>query len=130
MLIDLLDSHAEHEDAFVMPEVGRHAPALAASLQNDHGRLEGLQAELRALLPRTWSDVTPEREAAGQLLGRALNLLVADHLRHMDREENEAMLILWAHLGEEELDMMDARIRAGAERWEQTARRVGLEPAG
>ena len=179
-LLDLLDSHAEHEDTFVMPELGRHAPALAGSLQSDHGRLEGLQAELRALLPRTCSDVTPEREAAGQLLGRALTLLVADHLRHMDREENEAMPILWAHLTEEELEAMDARIRAGIppeqmavvlrlmlpamstpegarllagaraqmpppvfaqlsglarevlgpERWERTARRVGLDPAG
>ena len=179
-LLDLLDSHAEHEDTFVMPEVGRFAPALAASLQGDHGRLEGLQAELRALLPRTRSDVTPEREAAGQLLGRALTLLVADQLHHMDREENEAMPILWANLGEEEREAMDARIRAavppermavvlrlmlpamstpeaarllgtararmpapvfaqlsdlarevlGPERWERTARRVGLDPAG
>ncbi|HZJ55038.1 MAG TPA: hemerythrin domain-containing protein [Myxococcaceae bacterium] len=179
-LLDLLDSHADHEDTFVMPELGRHAPALAASLQGDHGRLEGLQAELRALLPRTCSDLTQEREAAGQLLGRALTLLVADHLRHMDREENEAMSILWAHCTEEELEAMDARIRAavppermpvmlrlmlpamstpecasllaaaraqmpppafaqlsglarevlGPERWERTARRVGLDPAG
>ena len=80
-LLDLLGSHAEHEDAFVMTELGRHSPALAASLQTDHGRLEGLQAELRALLPRTCSDVSPERVAAGQLLGRALTLLGADHLR-------------------------------------------------
>jgi hypothetical protein len=56
--------------------------------------------------------VAAEREAAGQLLGRALTILVADHLRHMDREETEAMPVLWAHLTEDELDAMDARIRA------------------
>lgn len=178
-LLDLLDSHAEHEEAFVMPEVARHAPALNAALAADHGRLEGLQAELRALLPRTCSHLGPEREAAGQLLGRALTLLVADHLRHMDREETEAMPVLWAHCTEQELDAMDARIRAavppermqvmlrlmlpamstperarllsaaraqmpppvfaqlsglaravlGPERWESTARRVGLDTA-
>ncbi|HZX43178.1 MAG TPA: hemerythrin domain-containing protein [Myxococcaceae bacterium] len=111
-LLDLLDGHAHHEEEFVMPELARHAPALLAGLETDHGRLEGLQAELRALLPRTCSDVTPEREAAGQLLGRALTLLVADHLRHMDREETEAMPVLWAHLSEVELDAMDGRIRA------------------
>jgi len=111
-LLDVLDSHAEHEEEFVMPEVARRAPALIATLQSDHGRLEGLQAELRALLPRTCSDVAAEREAAGQLLGRALPLLVADHLRHMDREETEAMPVLWAHLTEDELDAMDGRIRA------------------
>jgi hypothetical protein len=94
-----------------MPVVARHAPALVATLGTEHGRLEGLQAELRALLPRTCSNVTAEREAAGQLLGRALTLLVADHLRHMDREETEAMPVLWAHQTEEELDAMDARIR-------------------
>jgi iron-sulfur cluster repair protein YtfE (RIC family) len=111
-LLDVLDSHAHHEEEFVMPVVARHAPALVAALERDHGRLEGLQAELRALLPRTCSEVTAEREAAGQLLGRALTLLVADHLRHMDREETEAMPVLWAHLTEEELDAMDGRIRA------------------
>ena len=111
-LLDLLDSHAHHEEEFVMPVVARHAPALIATLETEHGRLEGLQAELRALLPRTCSDVTSEREAAGQLLGRALTLLAADHLRHMDREETEAMPVLWAHQTEEELDAMDARIRA------------------
>lgn len=110
-LLDVLDSHAHHEEEFVMPVVARHAPALVASLETEHGRLEGLQAELRALLPRTCSDVAAEREAAGQLLGRALTLLVADHLRHMDREETEAMPVLWAHQSEEELDAMDARIR-------------------
>jgi len=112
MLLDILDSHAAHEEEFVMPVVAGHAPALMATLETEHGRLEGLQAELRALLPRTCSDVTAEREAAGQLLGRALTLLVADHLRHMDREETEAMPVLWAHQTEEELDAMDARIRA------------------
>jgi hypothetical protein len=111
-LLDLLDGHAHHEEQFVMPVFAPHAPALAASLEADHGRLEGLQAELRALLPRTSSDVTAEREAAGQLLGRALTLLVADHLRHMDREENEAMPVLWANRTEEELDAIDGRIRA------------------
>ena len=84
-----------------MPVVARHARSLVATLETEHGRLEGLQAELRALLPRTCSDVTAEREAAGQLLGRALTLLVADHLRHMDREETEAMPVLWAHQTEE-----------------------------
>ena len=111
-LLDLLDGHAHHEEEFVMPEVAKHAPALVATLEAEHGRLEGLQAELRALLPRTCSDVTAEREPAGQLLGRAVTLLVADHLRHMDREETEAMPVLWAHLTEEELDAMDGRIRA------------------
>jgi Hemerythrin HHE cation binding domain len=111
-LLDVLDSHARHEEEFVMPVVARHAPALVGALETDHGRLEGLQAELRALLPRTCSEVTAEREAAGQLLGRALTLLVADHLRHMDREETEAMPVLWAHLTEDELDAMDGRIRA------------------
>ena len=111
-LLDVLDSHAHHEEEFVMPVVARHAPALVATLETEHGRLEGLQAELRALLPRTCSEVTAEREAAGQLLARAVTLLVADHLRHMDREETEAMPVLWAHQTEEELDAMDARIRA------------------
>lgn len=176
-LLDLLDGHAHHEEEFVMPEVAQHAPALVAALEADHNRLEGLQAELRALLPRTCSDVVQEREPAGQLLGRALTLLVADHLRHMDREETEAMPVLWAHRTEAELEAMDARIRSavppermpamlrlllpalntperasllsaaraqlpppvfaqvsglarevlGAERWESTARRVGLD---
>ena len=111
-LLDVLDSHAHHEEEFVMPVVARHAPALVATLETEHGRLEGLQAELRALLPRTCSDLTAEREAAGQLLARAVTLLVADHLRHMDREETEAMPVLWAHQTEEELEAMDARIRA------------------
>jgi uncharacterized protein YciW len=67
-LLDVLDSHAHHEEELVMPVVARHAPALVAALETEHGRLEGLQAEIRALLPRTCSEVTGEREAPGQLL--------------------------------------------------------------
>src|SRR5215475_3358220 len=40
-LLDVLDSHAAHEEEFVMPVVARHAAALVATLETEHGRLEG-----------------------------------------------------------------------------------------
>jgi len=110
LLLDLLDDHAGHEDTFVVPEVSSLAPPLAAQLESDHGRLEGLQAELRALLPRARAGDASALEA-GELLGRGLNLLVAEHLRHMDREETQAMAVLWAHKSDAELFAIEGKIR-------------------
>jgi hypothetical protein len=111
LLLDLLDDHAEHEDRFTLPELNALAPPLAAQLEADHGRLEGLQAELRTLLPRARTGDLSATEA-GELLGRGLNLLVAEHLRHMDREETQAMAVFWAHRTDPELFAVEGKIRA------------------
>jgi len=111
LLLELLDEHAEHEDRFTLPVLSRLAPPLAAQLESDHGRLEGLQAELRALLPRVRNG-GPNAVEAGELLSRGLNLLVAEHLRHMDKEETQAMSTFWAHHTDEELAALEGRLRA------------------
>jgi len=111
LLLDLLDDHAGHEDSFVVPEISALAPPLAAQLEADHGRLDGLQAELRTLLPRARA-ADPSAIEAGELLGRGLNLLVAEHLKHMDREETQAMAVLWANRTDAELFVIEGKIRA------------------
>ena len=63
------------------------------------------------MLPRARA-ADPSAIEAGELLGRGLNLLVAEHLKHMDREETQAMAVLWANRTDAELFVIEGKIRA------------------
>jgi hypothetical protein len=111
-LMDFLDQHAGHEDHFVFPELASFAPALAATLDAEHVRMEGLQSEIRALAHRAHGPSRKDRQEAGPRLARALSLLVADQLRHMDREETEANAVALAHRTDAEMAQIQGRIQA------------------
>jgi hypothetical protein len=110
-LLGFLDEHAAHEDAVLMPELARLGPAVHAALEADHARLGGLQGEVGVTLDRI--DAAAEaavRESLGRRLHDRLGRLAAEHVLHMQREEQEASRLLWAHLGDAELAALHGRI--------------------
>lgn len=111
-LVSHLESHARHEDEQVMPVLARVAPEVHADLQAEHARTDGLQHEVVSIADRIDGAADAERAALGRRLHDRLWRLTADHLRHMEREETEAMRALWAHCSDEELAGIHGRILA------------------
>jgi hypothetical protein len=109
---DFLREHADHEDRVIQPWIARSSPALAATLGAEHVALEKAAIAVESLLPRLAGVAAGERRAMGAELQRRLNLLVADQLRHLDREEREANAVLWAHLPDELLTQVRGQITA------------------
>jgi hypothetical protein len=105
-----LDEHAEHEDAVVMPELARICPELFAELTAEHARTHGLQREIEALAARLDGASEAERVALGVRLHERLARLVAEHLRHMAREETEGQRVLAANRSDAELRALHDRI--------------------
>jgi hypothetical protein len=111
-VLSLLDEHAAHEDAVVLPAVEALHPELFVALREDHARLDGLQRELGALAARLSPSEGAERAALGRRLHDRFGLAVAEQLRHMQREEHDVQRLLCAHRTDEELRALHGRILA------------------
>jgi hypothetical protein len=111
-LLGWLDSHAEHEELAIMPELAVISPDLHAALSADHGKVAGVQADVRGWVARMRSSAGPARVAVGPRLHERLLALTAEHVRHMGTEEADANRMLWAHRTDDELRAMVAKIRA------------------
>ncbi len=109
-----LDEHAALADAHLAPLVERAAPALRAELDADHAALHVLRHTLReqlaALRDGHGAGVRPRALAVLRALAEA-------ELRHMRREEQQALPRLW------EVFADDALVAAS------TAARAALSPA-
>lgn len=108
--LGFLDEHTAHEDAVILPELHRVAPELHADLEAEHARVLGLQREIEGFAALVERAGEPERVAAGARLRDRLPRLVAEHLRHMAREETEANRALWANRTDAELQALHDRI--------------------
>lgn len=107
-----LDEHTGHEDAVVMPELQALSPELHVSLQSDHARTTGLERELAQLVDRLARASVAERVSLGRRIHDRVWTLAAEHVHHMQREERDAMRMLWAHRSDDELRAMQGRILA------------------
>jgi hypothetical protein len=109
--LELTREHALLEDRHLQPQLERLAPALATSLAAEHEALERAADVVEALLPLVAGGDEGSRLSLGAELLRRVNLMVAEQLRHMDREEREAAPVL-AGLGDAALAALIARLRA------------------
>jgi hypothetical protein len=111
-LCELLRDHAELEDRNLQPIFTDVAPALATTLAAEHVAVEKAAIACEELLPRLVAADRAQRLALGAELVRRLNTLVADHLRHMDREERQGNPVLWSAFDDDGLLALRARMRA------------------
>jgi hypothetical protein len=98
-VIDLLVTHAEHEDTHEQALLEVHLPAFAARVASDHAMLEDRMVDLRAA-----AEAAVDAHAA-ELRGRTHRLYLdlasfsSDYLAHQDMEERELMPALFAAIG-------------------------------
>jgi len=74
--------------------------------------MEALQRDIRTCVERLATWPAPAARSEPPRLHRLLVLLVADQLRHMDREETEANAVFWAHRTDAQLADLNARVQA------------------
>ena len=98
-VVDLLNSHAEHEDGAIQPALETHLPALAERVASDHATLEGRVAGLGALADATVE--VPESQARGLVhhLYCELASFTSAYLEHQDLEERVVMPALERAVG-------------------------------
>jgi hypothetical protein len=111
-VLSLLEEHAGHEDAVVLPAVEALHPELFVALREDHARLDGLQRELAALTARMGRAEEVERASVGARVHDRFGIVVAEQLRHMQREEHDVQRLLRAHRSDDELRALHGRILA------------------
>jgi hypothetical protein len=109
-VLGFLDEHAAHEDAVVLPAVEALCPEMFVALRDEHARVDGLQRDLAALTARLGGAEAAERVAIGRRVHDRFALVVAEHLRHMQREEHDVQRILWAHHTDDVLRALHGRI--------------------
>jgi len=93
-----LREHAEHEDRHVIPRLAAIAPELAAELEAAHPQLEHAALDIECMGQRLAGLPSPEREVLGCELLRRFHGLIADQIRHMEREERQANAAFWTAL--------------------------------
>lgn len=106
----LLREHADVEDRHVLPLVERADPALAAAIAVEHPALERAAIAVDTLWPRFTALDGPARVELGDELVRRFNALVAEQLRHLEREERQVNAALWAALTDAEIGASSAAI--------------------
>jgi hypothetical protein len=105
------DEHADHEDRFILANIIKHEPAIVQELENDHVIDHKLGDDLRGYLSK-WrnAETATEKELAGSQVLCALNEFIAFNLYHMNKEENQLLLLLWKHFTDEEIHIMEQQI--------------------
>jgi len=96
-----LREHAEHEDRHVIPRLAAIDPELAADLEAAHPQLEHAALDIECMGQRLAALPAAERETLGGEMLRRFHRLIADQLRHMEREERQANAAFWGALDDD-----------------------------
>ena len=112
-IVELLRSHAEHEDGAIQPVLEARLPELAERVEVDHLTLEARMDDLVDMAAeQAYLDVA-EPGAKVQRLYLALASFTSDYLEHQDVEERLIMPAIEAAVGVEEVVAIHQAILAG-----------------
>lgn len=112
-LLQLCETHVQHENAHLHTAIEARAPAGSARIASEH--VEHLEA-IAALRIDAAALIVARPGTAAALqhrLYRHLALFVAENLEHMNLEETAHNALLWQHYSDDELDAIEARLHAG-----------------
>ena len=99
-VVDLLVSHAEHEDGHIQPVLGTRLPDLAERIEDDHHRLEARILGLAEMADDVVTSAGPTRGDVHRLYVE-LASFTSSYLAHQDLEERVVMPALEAAIGVE-----------------------------
>lgn len=100
-VVDLLVSHAEHEDAAIQSTMEAHLPDLAEQIAIEHTTIDGRMIELRALAGQAVEASRPEQRVWSHRLYLELASFTGAYLEHQDVEERVVMPAIEAAVGVE-----------------------------
>jgi hypothetical protein len=106
----VLESHAHHEDAVIDPVLERLLPDLAATINDDHDRLERTFASVTDLAVAVVDADAAEQRRLVQLLHLDLARFTGSYLHHIDLEERTVMQQLPELIGIDEVAAMHGAI--------------------
>jgi hypothetical protein len=112
-VVDLLVSHAEHEDGAIQPALEAHLPDLAERIEVDHLTLEARMDDLRAMGEEAAGLAVADPRARLHRLYLALASFTSDYLAHQDVEERVVMPALEVAVGVDAVVAMHQAILAG-----------------
>ena len=98
-LVNLLVSHAEHEDHGVQPAIELHLPAVAERIVADHERLDARIKDIDEMALSVADTCGPDARATGNELYLELASFTSTYLEHQDLEERVVMPALAAAIG-------------------------------
>ena len=105
------DEHADHEDRFILAPIAQKEPSITKELESDHVIDHKLSEDLRAYIGKWKTAATDaERVLAGRQIFSAMNGFIAFNLYHMNKEENQFLVLLWKHFSDEEIHGMEQQI--------------------
>jgi hypothetical protein len=100
-VVDLLVSHAEHEDTHVQPAIEIHVPDLAEKIARDHHVIEARMDRLNEMAADAREAPTPDQGGRVHRLYLELASFTSAYLEHQDIEERVVMPALEAAIGVE-----------------------------
>lgn len=98
-VVDLLESHAEHEDGVIQPQVELHLPDVAERIAADHAAFDVRTASLVSLAGEAAAAGPANRRRLLHLLYLELGAFTGDYLLHQDVEERVLMPALERAVG-------------------------------
>lgn len=102
-LLDLCESHLQHENDFVHRAIEARAAGASDAVAHDHEEHREHIGQLRLLVQVLRTARAGAGALVAQQLYRQLGLFVAENFRHMDVEETAHNAVLWARYSDAEL---------------------------
>lgn len=119
------DTHAHHEDSFIIPAVETYEPGLAASFEKEHVEDLRISNRLKNIIVIYENIFFPEERAlCGSALVKSFTEFVVFNLEHMAKEEQLLNQVLWEHYSDEQIIAIQQQLMATIpeEQLQQTSR--------
>lgn len=105
------DEHADHEDRYLLANIATLEPLIFMELENDHVVDHHLSEQLRGGIANWKKAALPkDRELAGRQIFYAVNEFIAFNLYHMNKEENQLLVLLWKHFTDDQIIAMEQEL--------------------
>ncbi len=109
-LLELLESHLQHENEFIHAALEARRPGASARIAGDHAHHQRSLDELAKAIREVEQSSVRERAASWRSLYLALSVFVGENLVHMEEEENLVQPVLEAVYSVEELAAIEAEL--------------------
>jgi hypothetical protein len=109
-VVDLLESHAGHEDAVIDPVLAEFRPDLSEKICTDHARIDARMVALRTQADEAADGADGGHREAMYSLYLELASFTGAYLEHQDVEERVVMPALLAAVGEQACAVLHGRI--------------------